>query len=167
MKKHFFSAALILVVSSSTFLLPSCKKDETEPTVVTPPTPAVVTNAFSAKVDGVEFVETILTAQESNGSLVINASKNSGSVALGLTLPGNVAAGTYNLSAFGSYSAMYVTGSTGDDLYMADPGTVTITSNDTENDVIKGTFSFTATPSFGSSSTTTYAVTAGSFTMNY
>lgn len=62
---------------------------------------------------------------------------------------------------------MYMTGSTANDIYGANPGTIIITSNDPDKDVIKGTFSFTATPSFGNTSTAEYEITTGSFTLNY
>ncbi len=163
MKNHLLIVSLF---TGLVFMTSSCKKEESEPTP-TPPAPVVVTNAFYAQVDAVEFVEQSLSSSNSNGTILINASKSVGPTSIGLVLPSTVVAGSYQSSAFGSYRIQYTNGSTSNDIYVVDGGSIQISQNDQTNRVIRGSFSGTAIPIFGSTSTNQYVITDGTFTMNY
>lgn len=107
---------------------------------------------------------------ESNGKIILTASENNSFPSIGITIPNTITPGTYTFSgAFGANIGLYNTGSGQNEQFSAASGTGTlnITSHDTSNDVIQGTFSFTASPNLGNSSGNSYAISQGEFTMNY
>lgn len=124
-------------------------------------------NTFFAKVDGNEFVEDSVngarTTLAGSTTISISATKNNGHT-IGLFFDGDVQPGTYDFGGFGGIPiAQYNLGTS--ELNIGS-GTFTITSHDTANKRIVGTFEFTATP-FGGTGTTTYAITEGSFDVVY
>lgn len=133
----------------------------TTSTVVTTPT----NNSFFAKLDGVNFVQTILFAQKISLSnkISIVANRGGGAEAIGINFPADIAAGAYTFSAFGDYVGQY-TLTVGDPGFAADSGTLTITSHDTTNKRVIGTFDFTATSFLGTGS---HKITEGSFDIKY
>lgn len=159
------------VLMSTTLIFTSCKKEEVEPTPT--PTPVVTpnpSNSFFAKIDGVEFQETLYTALEytQNSTIAIVASENASFPSIGLNIPSDISSGTYNLSGIlGTYKGLYNLGNGQDDQFSASSGTLTITSHDTNADFIQGTFSFTASPNLGNSSTNSFNITEGAFAISY
>lgn len=122
-------------------------------------------NSFFAKLDGVQFVQTILYAQKISLSnkISIVANRGGGAEAIGINFPADIAAGAYTFSAFGDYVGQY-TLTAGDPGFAADSGTLTISSHDTANKRVVGTFNFTATSFTGSGS---HRITEGSFDIKY
>lgn len=158
-------AILALAVSFS-----SCKKDDdsTEPTETT--TPQTFTQSFSAKVDGVTFNENIFMGMESTAAqrISVTASANSSFPSIGLSFSNTITPGTYTMNGF-STIGMYNVGQNTNDMYStsAGSGTLVITSHDTANDRVVGTFSFIAAPSPGNSNTNSHTITEGSFAVQY
>lgn len=164
--RSFLPVSLLVLVTAFS----SCKKEEPEPTPT--PTPTPFTNSFSAKVGGVNFNENIFSGLESPGAatIAITASENGSFPSIGLAVPNNITPGTYTFNgAFGTRRGVYNTGSTQNDMYAANSGTgtLTITSHNTSTNQIQGTFSFTASPVVGSSSTNSYNITEGAFAVQY
>lgn len=167
MKRRRFGFSLMMLACTSVFVLSSCEEDNPEPTT---PTPTPEANAFFVKLDDAEFVETLYVGAEPTGSLVLCATRNNQTEAINITVPDTIAAGTYTFGgAFGDIRATYTVDSTADGTYAAEnnTGTLVITQHDRDNDVIKGTFSFVATPYLGSSATDSHTLTEGSFVLNY
>ncbi len=136
--------------------------------VYPPPTPTVNT-PFTAKIDGVEFVEDDLTTSVSTWTqtLTIEAIKTNGKK-VRLTMPTNIAVGTYTFTDpdMGSRSGYY---NDGNSWYGASSGTGTlqIVSHNTSTKAISGIFSFTAQPYSFSNGSASYSVTSGQFMVNY
>ena len=127
-------------------------------------------NIFTAKVDGVTFNPTLISGSLSMGKIAIVGSENGSFPSIGIYVPDNVAAGTYSFSPYGSYNALYNAGSSTNQMYSAasgSGGTVTITSHNTTDNIIIGTFAFTATPNVGSTATDSHAITNGTFEIKY
>ena len=184
MNISFVQKAAVVLLSSA-FIFTSCNKDNPDPTVVyqnsttsggtggtggtggggtTNPS----TDYFYAEVDGVEFQETLYTGIVSFGTLAITASENGSFPSIGISLPEDIAPGTYSLGSIMTPQAGYVIGNTANDQFGSDgSGSITITSHDETNDVISGTFNFLAVPPVTSTSTDTYNITNGEFTLNY
>ncbi len=128
---------LILWIVASSLFLSGCKKDDEEDE-----TP-VATNVFSAKINGSTFSPSNpggMKDIESN-ELWITGDNSAGM--LSLTIPGDIAPGTYNLSV-GSGSGCsldWEPESAGS--HFANPGTLIITKHDVAARRIEGTFSAT------------------------
>ncbi|HEY8733719.1 MAG TPA: DUF6252 family protein [Puia sp.] len=129
-------------------------------TVVTPPTGN--SDTVEATIDGNKFFASNVQVSMANGQLLIAGF--SGTQDIGLYLPPDVAAGTYDLDfTTGKYIGIYnpdpsVT------LISQASGSVTILSHDILNKKIKGTFNFTASPT---GSGTPAVITLGYFSVNY
>lgn len=122
-------------------------------------------NSFFAKLNGANFVPTILLALKSNliNKISVVANRGGGAEAIGLSFPSNITAGTYNFVAFGDYIGQY-TISSSDPEFFADSGQITIPSHDTANKRVIGTFNFTA---ISFTNTISHQITQGSFDVKY
>jgi len=131
-------------------------------TISNPPPPDV-NNTFTAKVDGVEFEETLLSGTLINGNIGIVATRDSVD-SIGLTFQSDIGPGNYDFAfgsaPFGQYNIFTPTTSN-----IAD-GSFAITSHDIPNKRIIGTFSFVA-EAFGGGATDSYDITEGSFDITY
>ena len=161
-----------LFMMTSILVFSSCKKDEVDPApfVTQPITPAVPSNSFYAKVDGVEFVETLFSAFSFSAAnaILITASQNGGVTSIGLNVADDIAVGTYTFSFSGQPSATYNVSSDVNDSYVTDnQGTLVITTHDLSAKFIEGTFNYLATPNIGSTSTSNFDITEGAFAVSY
>jgi hypothetical protein len=120
-------------------------------------------NSFAVTIDSNAYNPTLIAGIVSMGNINIVASANSGAQSVGLTVPANIATGTYALQPFGTYTAQYNPNST--TYLLVSSGSVTISEHNTATHKIVGTFYFTATD-FGGGSTTAN-LTNGSFTIYY
>jgi hypothetical protein len=135
-------------------------------------TPVVINTPFTAKIDGVEFIETSLDATVGGftSQLLITAVTGSREVRIGVH--STITPGTYSFEDpwTGIRSAHYHDGSS---IYGAanGTGTIEIVSNTapagSNPGHITGTFSFSATPYSSSTGTSTYAVSEGQFMVDY
>lgn len=128
-------------------LLSSCKKEE--PIVEEPDTSdylANTANSFTAEVDGDVFNETLITSNNTNGRIVLTASKDGGNSFIRLYIPTNIEKGSYDMTGVGAaYRGFYVSGFGPGQQFStmtSNGSTLTITGHDTNNDVLVGTFSF-------------------------
>lgn len=170
MKRRKFGFSLMIFACASVMALSSCEKDDPEPEDPAPVTPTPEANAFFAHLNGAEYVETTYTGMQSSGTILITAGRNGGMESIGLAIPDTISVGSYNFEgSFGNLRGMYNANQTLDGMYSAEnnTGSLVITKHDKENDAIKGTFSFMATPNFGSTATDEYSITSGSFVYNY
>lgn len=122
-------------------------------------------NSFFAKLDGANFVPTILYALKNTltNSISVVANRGGGAEAIGLSFPSNITPGTYNFIAFGDYIGQY-TVIPSDPGFVATSGAITISSHDTANNRVIGTFSFTATSFINPMS---HQITQGAFDIKY
>lgn len=127
--------------------------------------PAVNTDTFFVKVDGVGWSPPSITATIRLGSLVVAASEQDGSRNVGLFMPTTVTAGNYNLNfATGTYFGEY--GPDSATILISDStGTLQIIENNTSTRRIKGTFQFPAKDI--SSGGQSAVLTEGSFSVGY
>jgi len=126
------------------------------------------TSSFFAKIDGVEFTEDTVYVNMMNlgGStiLTISAAKNNYQ-SIGLTFPSDIAAGTYTLSSFGDYRGQYNHSQTA--MGFGGAGTVTITTHNTSEKKMVGTFSFEATEIVAQTNLGPFDISEGSFDITY
>ena len=122
-------------------------------------------SSFYAKLDGANFVPTILYALKntSTNSISVVANRGGGAEAIGLTFPSNITPGTYNFEAFGNYVGQY-TVVPSDPGFVATSGAITISSHDIATKRVIGTFNFTAT-SF--TAPLSHQITQGAFDIKY
>jgi hypothetical protein len=141
---------LLLVIAGSAMTTVSCKKknDDTPP----PPT-GVFTETFSAKIDGVNFTATAITATNNGGALIVNGV--SGNKTLSIQFATTLAVGSHTLPG-----AMYDENGT---LYGMTDGTIVITGNDANLHRVTGTF----TMNVSDFNVTTKAITNGTFSVEY
>ncbi len=172
MQRRLMMTSVAMLIS---FAFSSCREEVIEPkvpattTVVTPGGTSNVNNSFFAKVDSIEFQETLFTAQEWNGIISITAAENSSFPSLGLNVPADITPGTYTFSQLSPPQSSYNVGTNWDDMYSAESntGVLTITTHDESSDYISGTFSFTAIPNPGNSNTNSFEITEGEFSISY
>lgn len=120
-------------------------------------------NEFFAKVDGVEYVETLIQGFRNNfGMIGFDARRNDEIISL--VMDSNITAGTYTFASplpnlpNGTYSLS-------DTDYHIAKGTLTITLHDVFKRILMGTFEFTAEPFL--TGVGTYEITEGSFCVTY
>ncbi|GAB1858313.1 hypothetical protein MHTCC0001_31500 [Flavobacteriaceae bacterium MHTCC 0001] len=122
-------------------------------------------NSFFAKIDGEEFVEDgvngAFISLAGQTTISISATKNNLQT-IGLTFPGDIVPGDYSFSGLGVPIAQYNRSLTDSNV---GEGTFTITSHDTTNKRIVGTFQFTASPVITTGPE--YEITEGSFDVTY
>lgn len=120
-------------------------------------------DTFFAKIDGTAFNPTTITGNILNGSLFV-IGKKAGVENIAITIPASIVAGTYAFSTFGEYRVMYIADATQNGTFNGDSGTLTIISNNTSTNKIKGTFNFLGESLF---STDTHTITEGAFEVSY
>jgi len=118
-----------------------------------PEDPDAIEDSFSARVNTVSFNPTVTAAAVSGGNLSIVGQTSNASIRL--DFPSNTGAGMYDLDANGAFKGTYRVMDTD---FVSQSGTLNIISNDTNNRVIVGEFTF---------DTTDFSVTDGRFTLNY
>ncbi len=127
-------------------------------------------NTFTAKVNGVDFDPTLIYGSKAYGIISITGSENGSFPSIGLSVPDNVVPGTYSMSPYGSTKGLYNVANNANSMYSAasgSGGTITVTVHNTTDDIIEGTFAFTATPNMGSTATDSHAITNGTFEIEY
>ncbi len=125
-------------------------------------------NSFFCKINGTDYITTSITGamgtSGTNNTIGIIGRRNSNE-SITINLDENISVGTHNIEALSSNAintAMYLNPNA--DNFYSDSGTVTITTHDTSNKHLVGTFEFTGT---GLSNGVTYNVTNGSFDIYY
>ena len=119
--------------------------------------------SFFAKVDGVEFAEQNLMGTKASGMLAIMASRTDGTQIV-ISMPDTVTPGTYNFD-LATYVGQYSKTSPSVMVTRADSGSVTISSHDTANKKVVGTFNFVSSPI--GATTPQHNVSDGSFSVTY
>jgi hypothetical protein len=124
----------------------------------------VSNNTFTAKVDGLEYVEVSLFGNYVNNAgqeLILISANKSLSETIGISLAADISVGEYDLNTFSPPSIQYTFGGT---TYIG-KGKINITKHDTTNKQITATFSFTADPITGGPSA--FTITEGEFSISY
>lgn len=120
-------------------------------------------NEFFAKVNGVEFVDTVFLVDDGNfGSLAFSV-RDAVDASITIGMDPNIAPGTYNFNNFPVLPSSDYTPFFND--FHSGEGTLTIIQHNISLGVIVGTFEFTALPILGGVGT--YEITEGSFCMYY
>lgn len=118
----------------------SCKKDSKVTDIIN------LSASMKCKINGTQWTAvTRLTTKQGN-SFTINGTGSLGNDVLNIVVLGTTP-GTYNLTitpVLVQMSATFANGTNADSLYTANEGTVTISSVDTTNKKISGSFSFKA-----------------------
>jgi hypothetical protein len=156
------------------FALSSCEKKIVFEDPIPPEN--IPLKEFSAFIDGVEFVDTVLWAVEDEGqtTLTITATADGGYPKMIFNLPVDLAVGSHNLGgAASSNQALLKFGTLPVEQFEAISGmgivtgTLVVTKHDLELDVMEATFSYTAGPSAGNTSTVEFDVADGEFVISY
>jgi hypothetical protein len=125
-------------------------------------------STFTAKIDGVAFTATQISAPKLLANLSIAASD--GTKSFGITVPATIAVGTYTMDFGGTYIGQYnpTLSVTATSYFVASAATskLTITENNATTKSLKGTFNFKATD-FAGTSTKSYLITEGAFAVKY
>lgn len=121
-------------------------------------------NTLSATVNGANYVATNVTAIVMEEGVISIVGRRGNIENIGINIPDNIAPGTYSMSFMGNYSGMYTIDNSGMGSFMSDTGSITISSHDTVNDKIIGTFNFDAGSLFSDDE---YSITNGSFSVEY
>lgn len=122
--------------------------------VANEPTVAELQDAFTARVNTIIFNPTIINRMVSGNSITVTGQTSSSSIAI--VFPVNSNPGTYTIDATSDFSASYTVPS---GTFTAVSGELNIVSNDQDNAVIVGEFSFETEDGF--------TITDGGFTINY
>jgi len=100
------------------------------------------TDTFKVKINNTDWTGRSITGYAFGGGIAINATELDVSKSVGLTMPQNITAGTYDMEMFGKYSAQYNPSLTS--YLVADTGKLTIIEHNTLTKRIRGNFNFTA-----------------------
>ena len=120
-------------------------------------------NAFTVKINNVNWVPDLIEGMESSGDLALNASNSAGDKSISFLMPATITPGTYTLDGTGDVDAYYTPNTSA--VGVSTSGNFIISSHNTTTNVISGTFNFNAIDIIGG--TTTYSITNGVFTINY
>ncbi|WP_153800606.1 DUF6252 family protein [Foetidibacter luteolus] len=118
-------------------------------------------NAFKAKIDGVEWTPYSITGIISQDKLIINATMPDVSRTMGFQLPADIQAGKHSLGIATGYTAVYLSSTTN---YLVDSGELNILEHDKAKKKIKGEFNFKASDIVG---TKKVDITEGAFSISY
>lgn len=127
-------------------------------------------STLAAKIDGNDLNPTSVRVMKITGQgspkISIIANKNSTHQHLSMMFPASITPGTYNFTgSFSDYIGFYNSNlGGGTNNYVAESGTLKITSYNTTTGIIKGTFNFTAKRIDPNDPDMTYQITSGSFT---
>jgi hypothetical protein len=127
--------------------------------------PANTTDTFTVKIDGVTWKPQSIAGATTTltGQLAIVATDATGAKAVGLTMPVNITAGTYDLDFFGlTYFGQY--NPNGTTFLPAQSGKMTILEHNTSTKRIRGNFNFVGKDLLAS---TTAQLTEGYFSVKY
>lgn len=111
-------------------------------------------DSFTARINTVIYNPTIISTSVSSGVLVVSG--NTSDRAMTIVMPEDIAAGTYDITIDGTYTATY---STPAGISNATTGSLTIVSNDVADRRITGDFIFDTPDGF--------IITDGQFTVDY
>lgn len=120
-------------------------------------------NTFTVKIDGVNWVPSVIEGLASNGDLGLSGSNTAGDKYISFAMPDTIMPGTYVLDGTSLVDAYYVPNTSA--VGVASAGSLIITSHNTTTGVIVGTFNFNAVDIIGG--TTTYNITNGAFNISY
>jgi len=121
--------------------------------------PSTPDNSLSVDVDGTTFTAATVYASVIMGKIMITASNSDVSETVGITVPEDTEAGTYDFNF--TYIGQYNVGTS----YMsASSGELVITNHNTTDNVLEGTFNFEAENLITGD---TKSLTNGSFSVNY
>lgn len=112
-------------------------------------------DSFTARVNTVIYTPTEINSSVSSGVLQISANRGDGT-AISLTMPENATPGTFDITADGLFTALYVDA---DGVNNASTGSLTIISNNTTERRITGDFVFDTAGGF--------LITDGGFSISY
>ena len=112
-------------------------------------------DSFTARVNTVPFVPSEINTSVSSGVLAI-AGTNDDDRTMSLTMPSDIAPGTYDITAGGMFTALFLTP---DGVANATTGTLTIVSNNTTEQRVVGDFLFDTPNGF--------LITDGEFDVSY
>jgi hypothetical protein len=123
-------------------------------------------NYLKATIDGTAWQAPSVTAFDVQGNIMINGTTTDISKTIGITVPDNIAVGTYTFSQFGTYMALYNVGTSITNIvsYASASGTLKITEHNTSTKKITGTFDFNGQTLL---TTDSKQITAGSFSVTY
>ena len=119
-------------------------------------------NSLSVTVDSAVYTAKQVSGIIYTDKLIINAAENPGTRVVGFQLPLAITAGTYDLSSFGDYLALY--GASLTESYSSESGKLTIVEHDKAGKKIRGTFAFKGVNLLTQASK---QLTGGSFTVKY
>lgn len=119
---------------------------------------------FFAKVEGVDFSETLLEAYVFNNKLWVRGT-DAATSKITLGFPVDVSAGDFAIDA-NTYTGIFEENVAPDTYFTrADSGTITIIAHDTDANTISGKFNFISTPT--GSTNPMYNITVGEFNVSY
>ena len=124
--------------------------------------PSTVTDTFHVKIKDTLFNAYTIIAASVAGSVSINASDSVGNKRVTISIPENIAPGTYNFNLI-SRNAIYSTGGTTAYVPAANSGTLVILENNAVSKRVRGNFSFNG--SVPGSPSSTAALTDGYFSV--
>lgn len=140
--------------------LQSCKKDEKKPSSGNPP--ASSTNQFSMTVNGVNTEPSTINVQEAGGVVVCTGIVNA-NTSYTISTEDGLMPGTYAIDADTPFDILHSDDNNAT-FYASYSGSVTVTSHDTVNNRIAGTFNCTLTRV---NPAATKTVTNGQFNFSY
>lgn len=137
------------------------------PVTTNPGNPSSGSASFKATIDGTAWQAQNVTGISTFGKITINGTVTDLSKTIGITVPDNVAVGTYNFSQFGDYMALYNVGPNINSIvtYASASGTLKITEHNTSTKKITGTFDFKG--EVFTDATKKADITSGSFSVTY
>ncbi len=125
--------------------------------------PATPDNSLVVDIDGSTFTPATVYTAVMMGKIMITASDAQMTKTVGITIEGDLEAGTYDMGGmFGSVIGQYNLGTTV--IMIANEGEMIITKHDMGNNILEGTFEFEASEMIGANSA---SLTNGSFVVNY
>jgi hypothetical protein len=164
MKKHLFFIILLCGLAGFTA---SCEKEPTEDELDSS-TSTTSSNYFKVKIDGTAFSANLLNSSITNNILNFVAGSSTSEKAIGLFIPYEAVPGSYPTSQGAGFRITYTAPGNQNNFYSAkDNGTVTITSNNLTQRIIKGTFEADVTHTTAGPANDTVHLTAGEFIIVY
>ena len=121
----------------------------------------------SADLDAAAFNPTLITGNEGFGKIALNLARSNGAESIGLSLDQNITAEEYDFMDPNLVSGTYSTSGNPDGQYVSNTGNLVLTSHNTSEKNIKGTFEFTAVPTPGNTNTNTHQIQNATFSVNY
>lgn len=154
-------------ITEGSFELTYATTIPTTPGTGTPGNPSSSGTYLKATLDGAAWEATSVTGFASLGQIMVNGTVSDVSKTVGITIPDNIAVGSYTFVEFGDYMALYNVGKDINSIvtYVSASGTLKITEHNKSTKKITGTFDFKGEV-FGDP-TKTANITSGSFSVTY